>query len=274
MSGVASPWRIGGASARGAAHVRNGRPNQDAVAWTPEIAPGARIAGAVSDGHGAAVHFRSDVGSRLATRGAADLLAWHMDDAETDEADIAIAGELLAHWQDAVAAHANAHPYSEVEALTPRSTPLAPYGATLVAFAASATMILALQIGDGDLLIGYPDGRIDRPLRADTGLVGEETYSLCLPDAVARFRTATLWLRPDADWPDFIAATTDGVAKSYRDDAGFERAIARLRENALTDWDALTATLPGWLDDVSTQGSGDDSTICIALRAAPTPEGS
>jgi hypothetical protein len=273
MTGAASHWRIGGASARGAAHIRNNRPNQDAVAWTPDSAQGLRVAGAVSDGHGAAVHFRSDIGSRLATRGAADLLAWHIDDAETDEADIAIAGELVAHWQSAVTAHASAHPYDDLEALTPKSTPLSPYGATLVAFAASATMILSLQIGDGDLLIGYPDGRIERPLRADSGLVGEETYSLCLHDAVSRFRTATLWHRSGDEWPDFIAATTDGVAKSYRNDAGFERAIARLRDSAVADWGALNAALPAWLDDVSTQGSGDDSTICIALRASTT-EGS
>ena len=266
-----SRWRIGGASARGAAHVRNGRPNQDAVEWRPTGVSATRISGAVSDGHGAAVHFRSNIGSRLATVGAADLLAWHMDDAETDEADVAIAGELVAHWQRAVTAHAAANPFDEVEAVLPQSTPLTPYGATLVAFAANATTILSLQIGDGDLLIGYPDGRIERPLRADSGLVGEETYSLCLPDAVARFRSATMWRRAGEDWPDFIAATTDGVAKSFRDDVGFERAIAQLRQNATTDWDALAAALPGWLDDVSTNGSGDDATICIALRESTEP---
>jgi hypothetical protein len=273
MTGAAPLWRIDGASARGASHIRSGRPNQDAVEWRPASSPASRISGAVSDGHGAAVHFRSDVGSRLATHGAADLLAWHMDDAETDEADVAIAGELVAHWQREVAAHAAANPYSEIEAVPPQASPLTPYGATLVAFAVNATMMLALQIGDGDLLIGYPDGRIERPLRADMGLVGEETYSLCLPDAVARFRTATLWCGSGDEWPDFIAATTDGVAKSYRDDAGFERAIGQLRHNAATDWAALVAALPGWLDDVSTHGSGDDATICIALRASPS-EGS
>lgn len=273
MSRITPQWRIGGASARGAAHVRSGRPNQDAVEWRPATSPASRIAGAVSDGHGAAVHFRSDIGSRLATLGAADLLAWHMDDAETDEADVAIAGELVAHWRSAVATHAAANPYGDGEAFAPHTNALTPYGATLVAFAVNATMVLSLQIGDGDLLIGYPDGRIERPLRADTGLIGEETYSLCLPDAVGRFRTATLWHQPGDDWPDFITATTDGVAKSYRDDAGFERAIAQLRHNAATDWDALIAALPSWLDDVSTHGSGDDSTICIALRASPT-EGS
>lgn len=270
MSAPVDSWIIGGASARGAAHVRSGRPNQDAVKWRPESSSGVRVSGAVSDGHGAPVHFRSDVGARLAATGAADLLAWHMDDAETDEADIAVAGEFVAHWQNAVTAHSTANPCTDIEAVLPQSSSLTPYGATLVAFAASATMILTLQIGDGDLLIGYPDGRIERPLRADTGLIGEETYSLCLPDAVRRFRTATIWHQAGSDWPDFIAATTDGIAKSFRDDGAFERAIAQLRTNAAFDWGTLMAALPGWLDDVSVNGSGDDSTICIAIRAAPT----
>jgi hypothetical protein len=190
-----------------------------------------------------------------------------MDDGETDEADPAIAGELVAQWRRAVANHAAAMPFSEIEATIPGSSALTPYGATLVAFAASETMLVVLQIGDGDLLIGYPDGRIDRPLAADIGLVGEETYSLCLPDAVQRFRTATLWREEGRPWPDFIAAASDGVSKSFRDDDAFHQAIGQLHAHASTNWTGLLDALPDWLEDLSGRGSGDDSTICIALRA-------
>lgn len=264
MSGT---WLIGGASVRGSAHARTGRPNQDAIAWLPPEARAVRVAGAVSDGHGAPVHFRSDVGARLAVDGATALLAWQMDDAEADEADPALAGELVDQWQKAVARHAAATPFSDVEALLPGSRGTTPYGATLVAFAANDTMLVVLQIGDGDMVIGYPDGRIDRPLASDVGLVGEETYSLCLPDAVARFRAATLWREPGRPWPDFIAAASDGVSKSFQDEAAFQQAMARLRAHAAANWPGLLETLPDWLEDLSNRGSGDDSTICIAVRS-------
>ena len=265
---MSAGWIIAGASARGASHVRNGRPNQDAFASTPlSDGIGIRIAAAVSDGHGATPHFRSHIGSRLAVDGAVGLLAWQLDDADADEADIAIAGEIVAHWRSEVAIHAAANPYSDAEALIPRADAFSPYGATLVAFGATQQMIVALQIGDGDLMLGYPDGRIERPIGSDAGLVGEETYSLCLPDAVARFRSATAWRSDGVAWPDFLCATTDGVAKSFQDDDAFTAAIAQLRRNALADWKGLVEALPDWLSELSERGSGDDATICIALDA-------
>lgn len=265
---MSTGWLIGGASRRGASHVRNGRPNQDALAFLPDSGgPAGRITGAVSDGHGAAAHFRSQIGSQLAANAAARLLAWEMDDVGANEGDPAVASEIVDHWRAAVRAHAAAMPYTDAEALIPFTDPLAPYGATLVTFAAGVATIATLQIGDGDLLFGYPGGGIERPIAADPDLVGEQTYSLCLPDAVGRFRTATTWRDAGARWPDFICATTDGVAKSFRDDAAFVAAGAQLRSNAIADWPRLLEALPDWLDDLSTHGSGDDATVCVALRA-------
>ena len=258
-------WRAGGASVRGAAHVRRGQPNQDALAWRPDQ-PGARVIGAVSDGHGAGAHFRSDIGSAIAVSCAIETLSWQLDEAGTDESDAAVAGDLLDCWRRQVAAHLAANPYSEAEALIPQSSPLAPYGATLAAFAASDTILLALHIGDGDLVVGYPDGRLERPLRADAGLVGEETYSLCLPDAARRFRVATLWLEPGRQRPDFLLAASDGIAKSFQSDSAFLAAVDALRGRARADWDALLHDLPAWLQELTERGSGDDCTICIATR--------
>ena len=263
---MTSGWIVAGASARGAAHVRSGRPNQDAVAWSPSSGAAARIAAAVSDGHGAAPHFRSQIGSRLAVDGATKLMAWQLGDISLDEADAAIAGDLVSNWRQAVNVHIATHPFSDVEALVPRADRYSPYGATLVAFGATPAMIVAHQVGDGDLTLGYSDDRIERPIRPDAGLVGEETYSLCLPDAVVRFRSATIWHSTDSAWPDFICASTDGVAKSFRDDAAFTAAIAQLRRNAIADWKGLVEALPDWLSELSERGSGDDATSCIALN--------
>jgi serine/threonine protein phosphatase PrpC len=255
-------WRIGGASVRGAAHARSGRSNQDALLWTPAAGSGSRVVGAVSDGHGASLHFRSEVGAMLATGAATELIAWHLDDG-ADEGELA--GEILRLWRERVNAHLSAHPHPATEF----GSPYTPYGATLVAFGATGEQLVLLQIGDGDLLIGFPDGHIERPLRPDDGLVGEQTYSLCLDDAERRFRLASLWRSGGRPLPDFAFLATDGISKSFRDDEAFMAAIAELRRLAFADWQRTLDALPAWLDDLSEHGSGDDSTACLAIRPAP-----
>lgn len=263
---MASNWTIGGASVRGAAHVRAGKGNEDAVAWHPGGGTGARVVGAVSDGHGARAHFRSGTGSRLAVEQAVARLVRHLDDQDADEVGSALAGDILRGWRRAVDADVAARPYTGEESGFLTGPRLGPYGATLLTFAAEEDVITILQIGDGDLMLGYPDGRVVRALRSDAGLVGEETYSLCQEDAETRFKVTSLWRGEDADWPDFALLATDGVAKSYRDDAVFADAVARLRDFAREDWPGLLSNLPGWLEELSGQGSGDDATLCIALR--------
>jgi len=264
-----STWIIGGASARGATHLRTGRPNQDAVIWSPAAGQGGRIVGAVSDGHGAKAYFRSDVGSRLAVETARALLVARFDNDAHD--DGALAGDILRVWRESVEAHLDQNPYPDD--MPAQSEPrLSPYGATLLTIAADDGDITVLQIGDGDLMLGYPDGRVERPLRADVGLSGEETYSLCQDDAETRFRVASLWRAPDQPWPDFALLASDGVAKSYPDDAAFANAVARIRELAISDWAGLLAGLSDWLSELSSKGSGDDATLCLAARAPSLPE--
>lgn len=260
-----SLWSIGGASARGASHIRGGRPNQDAVKWTPLGGKGPAVAAAVSDGHGARAHFRSEIGSRLAVEHAIERMSGaHEDDGDSGGGAV-LAGDILRGWRRSIESHAANHPYTEEEGQPGPGPRLSPYGATLLTMAAGEDVITLLQIGDGDLLLGYADGRIERPLKPDAGLKGEETFSLCQEDAETRFRVASLW-RTDAVWPDFALLSTDGVAKSYESDAAFEAAVARLRDLAKQDWTGLMAGLPGWLSELSAKGSGDDATLAIALR--------
>ena len=72
--GHAPSWRVVGGSVRGAAHVRSGLPNQDAIRWLPESGAGLPLILVASDGHGSAKCFRSDVGSRLAVDVTATVL--------------------------------------------------------------------------------------------------------------------------------------------------------------------------------------------------------
>jgi len=263
MTQANAGWLVAGASALGAAHQRVGKGNEDAAAWLPREGSARQIVAAVSDGHGAKAHFRSTAGSRIAVDQAVRILAADLQDPDVD--DDALAGAVLQAWRTAVLADLSARPYSERDPVTPGST-LGPYGATLLALATDDSALSVLQIGDGDLVLGFPDGRLQRPLRGDDGLIGEETYSLCQDDAETRFRIASLWRDGNSAWPDFALLSTDGVSKSYESDAAFMAAVGQLRDLARSDWAALIADLPRWLSDLSARGSGDDCTLCIALR--------
>ena len=61
-------WNVLGASVRGASHVRNGIPNQDAILWRMGENAGLPIVIAISDGLGNDKSFRSDIGARLAVQ--------------------------------------------------------------------------------------------------------------------------------------------------------------------------------------------------------------
>ena len=259
-----SLWRVGGASVRGTSHMRSGAPNEDA--WLSFSGDTTRPAiASVSDGHGAAAHFRSQKGAELAVRAAASVLEAQLDDC--DGADLA--QSILNRWRSDVRADIAANPIESTERSWADFPPLAPYGATLIAGAVNAGVLALLQIGDGDLLLGYPDGRLERPLPAGPALAGELTFSLCQEDALSHFQSAVLWRADDTSWPNFIFMATDGVSKSFQDDRAFEAEVARVREFASADWDKFLSEAPNWLSTVSSRGSGDDATMCVALRTAP-----
>ena len=268
-----STWQVGGASALGASHARRKQPNQDAVRWAPEAGQGRRVVVAVSDGHGAAPHYRSEVGSRLAVEAAEAVLLPFLDGAPSEAAAAALPERIVSAWRQSVLRHVAAHPLvgSWVES---EADKLLPYGATLVAVAAGEGLLAIVQIGDGDILLGHPDGGITRPLPNDVGMVGEQTYSLCTDDAAERFRVRLILPHDAAGWPDFIMLSTDGVAKSFADEDAF-RSVAEHYRAALdaADLPALRAELPGWLADVSRRGSGDDATLALVKRIGGAPAG-
>ena len=132
--------------------------------------------------------------------------------------------------------------------------------------------MLLLQLGDGDLLVGFSDGRIERPLPDDAGLVGEQTHSLCDPDAARsnRFRLQVLPLVDGEIHPEFLMISTDGLSKSFPDDQGFMKVAGEwyqvAKRNSIEEG---TRGLETWLSNASQRGSGDDITLGLALRSAP-----
>lgn len=251
---------VGGVSVRGSSHVRDGRPNQDAVAHARD---GDWSFLAVADGHGSAPHYRSDRGATFAVETALALLRRSAADLSGEGAGrvlAALADDLVAGWRDRVEVDIRASPVREPVGFES----LAVYGSTCLAAAIGPGLALFLQIGDGDLLAAGPDGETERAIPADPDLTGPGTYSLCQPDATRRVHLRLFQQPHRLSAPVFVLAATDGLSKSYRADPEFLDAARFIRDLVRTKpvEDVLTDLEP-WLEECSRVGSRDDMTIAI-----------
>ncbi len=287
---TAPEWRVLGHSVRGAAHLRSGLPNQDAIHWLPATRVGPPLILTVSDGHGSAKNFRSDVGSDLAVRQTAwliqDLLDGQPDPANLSTikrtAEERLPQEIVRQWREAIASHHRKNPFTSAElraleeekGLAARrqveATPRLAYGATILCVLATADFILYLQLGDGDILTVSEAGEVQRPLRKDARLFANETTSLCTEDAWrdVRFRFQAIFGAP----PALIMLATDGYANSFVNDTAFFKVgsdlLAILREDGPK---VIEANLPAWLSEASEAGSGDDITLGLLYRTHLPP---
>ncbi len=266
-------WQIAGASVRGASHISQALPNQDAAQWFRGDA-GDLFVMAVADGHGAAVHSRSDRGAQLAVAIAVDELRSLMDQADGTAAtpDMpALQAGLLARWQRAVQTDLAEYPLraDEARALAAESLDsAAAYGTTLLAVCVHNGTGFAIQIGDGTIYLVGSDGAVAAALTPPV-FPDEATYSLCMPNALDVIE-ARAFDRDELGRLAAIVVSTDGYSKSFRDDALAAAQIKTMTERL--SWDTVEAVsreLEEWLDQVSQAGSGDDISLIVASRHAP-----
>ncbi|HWG03715.1 MAG TPA: PP2C family serine/threonine-protein phosphatase [Beijerinckiaceae bacterium] len=251
-----------GASALGSSHIARGKPNQDAVAWQQR-----RLWTyiAVADGHGSAPHYRSDRGSRMAVDTLIALFRDVTRDGALREPDALarrvpdLAGALVAQWREKVEADVAKEPIPEPAGFARRTV----YGSTCLGAAIGPGFAVMMQIGDGDLFVGTGSGDIARVFEADN-TEGEQTYSLCLPDAAEHIKIALFTAPNPMCAPDFVFASTDGFSKSLESDETV-LAIVRdyrtaIRERGLR---TVASELDAWLMKCSQMGSGDDTSVAI-----------
>lgn len=296
--GGAPEWRVIGESVPGASHLRAGVPNQDSILQLRESGRGLPVVVSVSDGHGSDKCFRSHLGSRFAVRLAAQLATELLDElgGATDPAKAEeelskrAPAELVRRWREAVEADWKVRPFTgeEFEKLEKKDgararklveeNPLLAYGATSLTVAVSDSLILYLQLGDGEILNVSDAGVVERALPEDARLFANETTSLCTRGAEGDFRFRLR--RVGAERPALILLTTDGYANSFSDEAGFLKVGSDLLEMLRADgFDAINASVKGWLEEATHSGSGDDTTLGIICRmdalakreAAPAP---
>lgn len=242
----------------GASHRRSGKPCQDeAGVWTVADS----VAVAVADGHGTSKH--ADVGARLAVHvGLAGLVRFGEDlgdrSARLPEvqayAEHPLRVQVVREWAARVRAKAGGD-----------QVPLLDYGSTLIFALATPNFLLVGQIGDGDILLVDADGNVTVPLPADPSVFADETPSLCLPEAWHSLRVRAL---PAPSGEALLLLSTDGYSKSYATDAAFRQIgpdyLDLVRDGGVS---GLAPHLRGFLEQVTTQGSGDD--IAFALLYWP-----
>lgn len=262
------------ASVRGAAHKRNGKPNQDAVlSWEGDDGT---VVLAVADGHGGEAYCRSDRGAQFAVEAAVEVcrdLAGRLapmairDGARTGRLGQELAREIVRRWQKRVDEDRDG---GEEAVLRGRRRPAPPgstrpYGTTVIAaLAVGAELVLLLQCGDGDVLAVTPGGTVDRPVPPDERSFGNETASLCLPEAWTEFRCRLL---DASELPALLLLATDGYANSFAGDEAFRQVARDLVASLEADGEeAVDRLLPRWLRETSEGGSGDDITVGLLVR--------
>lgn len=278
-------WRVIGRSVRGASHIRKNLPNQDAIKlipWQSESQTPHLIL-AVSDGHGSAKCFRSDVGSDIATTTAitvlkdfAQTLGETSDDEMTHQQVQQITQQLVRVWGRNVTSHWRANPFLEEEfaSLSPRdaeaikSSPLVAYGATLLAVLVAMRHVIYLQLGDGDILCVGPQRNVYRPIPHDSRLIANETTSLCTPNAAGEMRWKIERVAQDTA-PAMILVSTDGYSNSFENEASFQKIGTDYLDMSINArMSDVDDQLERILNDTSQNGSGDDITLGIIKSTA------
>lgn len=274
-------WQAGGASVRGAGHVKDGSPNQDALAiWRPVDDPsGASTAiAAVADGHGSPACFRSEHGSRMAVESAVVVLRKMLLQSTSPEPIESRAPALrqwiCSLWKLGVERHIAANPFTDqeldhaaaeadIESMRQlNGNPLVAYGCTLLCACATSSHVVYYQLGDGDVIAVNDAGQAHKPVTPGDGTFGDATHSLCTPES---WRQMACRVEPAA--AAVVILSTDGYSNSYGDDEAFLQVGADLgRRVRQTGVFAVQAQLPRWLDKISSSGSGDDITVALLAR--------
>ncbi|MCL7424678.1 protein phosphatase 2C domain-containing protein [Streptomyces sp. YS415] len=234
---------------------------------------------AVADGHGSAVHARSELGARFAVdrflglavsfgRAARDchapgrlarLMAYARDD---------FPRALVQEWRSEALGHWDRHrPVADDGAPEPEpGDKLLLYGTTLVGAVLTPWLFVAWQIGDGDLAVVEHDGELRRPLAPAEEDLGDETESLCGAQAWRAVRTHWAPLFDEARGPRLVVLSTDGLSKSFAAADGYREFVEGLDDRLAQEGTAgVREVLPEWLRHAS-RYSGDDTTLVAALR--------
>ncbi len=235
-------------SIRGASHYKSGKPMQDySMACRCED----HCIGIVCDGHGSDKHFRSEVGSELATKVAFEKLSavaqsyptWESFNCDLPEKLERLRLSIMAGWQNAVEAYTQENPFTEDELTKASGTFKSrrtfdvgnPYGTTLLATLMCRDYYLVVMLGDGAIMKILP-GSSDNPALNATGEMvkfeGKNAFddaphgatdSMCSVDAYYNIFFGYDEIDPERDHGLLFALGSDGISEAFPNDAGLVR---------------------------------------------------
>ncbi|MGW6460000.1 PP2C family serine/threonine-protein phosphatase [Streptomyces sp. NPDC055078] len=254
--------------------------NQD---WSDaEYTPDGALVLAVADGHGSAAHPLSHLGARYAVdvfKQCATGFAARVREAGDAglrklwaDAHDRVPREVVRTWQDWVVERHRADPR-----VPPPTGPelLRSYGTTLIGAVLTEGLVVAWQLGDGDLMVVNADGSVSQPLTPAQPELGDETESMCSRQAWDLVRVHWAPVSAPGRAPRLIALSTDGLSNSFAARDGFVRFVRDVDQRIGAEGPGpIGQALPEWLARAGSY-SGDDTTAVVARlrRPAAVPEG-
>ena len=285
-------WRLISGSVVGSSHKLSGKPNQDRISFFPSgnNPVSFPIIFSLADGHGGKKYFRSEKGAEFAVETAIEVCKKQFETISLDSIKDKkikewICRDIFRNWLERVRTDIRENPFSdeEKELLQPKNNIITKipqiitndndvyaYGSTLLTVIIQKSFILFLQLGDGDILVLNYDGTIDKPIPDDDRLIGNETTSLCLPEAWSEFRFKVSEISLNSPFPPLILLSTDGYKNSFSEETGFEKVgsdllsiICEHPDGINAGFDLIEDNLADWLNSASEKGSGDDISVGI-----------
>jgi hypothetical protein len=277
---IKTEWHIISESVRGASHDRLELPNQDAIARSPESDDSLPLILAVSDGHGGAKYFRSAQGAKFAVAAAIEIFSNFQKSAAELSNSLWVKEDLHKNlvdtWRSKVKAHHSDEPFTNEELSllaekegsvaqqTVKNNPVLAYGATILAVMISESCITYLQLGDGDILTVSEQGNTGRAFPVLSKHFANETTSLCSVVDWNDFQFHIDEFSSSSALPALILLSTDGYKNSFSSNEGFCKVGSDLFEMIRSDKvEEIKSDLPGWLEETTQLGSGDDITLGI-----------
>ena len=258
---MSAQWQAAGFCVRGARHVVENTPCQDAL----QILESSDVVVlAVADGHGDQKHFRSAEGAQLAVQVAAQLL-------EEAAKDLLYEQRTPSQIEDALKFHLPRRISWEWNRQVKIKIgldndglwhdQLVSFGTTIMAAAVTEKFGLFVQLGDGDMLLISQDGIGELVFQPDPEMYGSFTHSLCQPNNPSHARVRCLaWNRPR-----LFLASTDGLRDSLQGDEERYIQVGRWLIQRIDNegWNEVLKSLPDWLAQLSAKGNGDDTTVAL-----------
>ena len=266
----------------GSSHLASGKPCQDA-SFAGTI--GDLHLAIVSDGHGGAIHSRSDVGSQLAIYAVQGVIENHpLSDWDNPDKRQEIFQEIVESWTVLTIDHyydnlteqeiAQLPLFPDVEQSIRNITVL--YGCTLMAACVHPNGWFAFQIGDGKCVTIHPTPsytNLNNPTPSYTTLTSEPipadehcflhmTTSLCDPDAATEFRFCS----GNTDTtPVAIFLGSDGIDTSWGTEEALHNFYIEVLKHCTSAAD-VTLDLAEALPRLSQAGSQDDMSVAAIVN--------